>query len=335
MAELQMFLHRKDELLTFVQSFKAIPVEDHTEVVLESKLVDLERRWEKYEEAYTAFMVTPTNDADEKKEKQSAKESSIKCTESYHECHGSMLELLQTFTKRPTAPSLDSTHIGGSDGNRSLIGFTNTASGFSVAACETEDFHGSYEEWPAFRDLFFAIYINNPRLTAAQKLFHLRQKTKGKAGKIVKQFALCDENFQLAWDALRSRFENKRVIVDNQLKTLLSLPTATSETNEAISKVQTAITDCLAILGTQKVKTENWDPFLVYLCSSKLPEETLALWEQSLDSHKDLPTWRDMEDFLISRCEVLERVNSIKGSKPKSGSAAKNFSFSKQGSNSQ
>ena len=54
--------------------------------------------------------------------------------------------------------------------------------------------------------MFSAVYINHPYLSNAQKLYHLRYKTKGQAGVIVKQFALNDDNFNLAWEAFKSRY---------------------------------------------------------------------------------------------------------------------------------
>lgn len=33
--------------------------------------------------------------------------------------------------------------------------------------CDTEDFHGGYEEWPSFRDMFTAVY-RTPARTVTQ-----------------------------------------------------------------------------------------------------------------------------------------------------------------------
>ncbi|XP_012162960.1 uncharacterized protein LOC101454079 [Ceratitis capitata] len=105
-----------------------------------------------------------------------------------------------------------------------------------VPACDTETFNWGYEEWPAFRDMFTAIYINHPKLSHAQKLCHLRYKTEGKAGAIVEQHPLSDDNFELAWEALRAKYENKRILVDNQIKALLSLPNVQIENSEQIQR---------------------------------------------------------------------------------------------------
>ncbi|XP_061388208.1 uncharacterized protein LOC133323285, partial [Musca vetustissima] len=184
-----------------------------------------------------------------------------------------------------------------------------------VPPCDTKDFHGSYEEWPTFRDMFMAIYGNHPRLTPAQKLYHLKNKTKGEAGRIVDRFSLSDLNFSLAWDALKKRYENKRVLVDNQLRILFEIAPAKNENNADIKRIQLTISDCLAILKAHDISVGEWDPILIYLCSTKLPIETLTLWEQSLESHADLPKWSQMEEFLINRQQVLERISRIKTQK--------------------
>lgn len=97
-----------------------------------------------------------------------------------------------------------------------------------VPQCDTDVFKGGYEECPSFRDMFTAVYVNHPKLPCAQNLYHLRNKTKNNAGAIVKRYALCDENFDLAWNTLQSRYENKRVLVDNQIKILFNISTATT-----------------------------------------------------------------------------------------------------------
>jgi len=56
---------------------------------------------------------------------------------------------------------------------------TYISSGCRLPPCGTEVFTGDYLRWPTIRDLFTAIYINNPGLTPVEKLFHLNAKTSG------------------------------------------------------------------------------------------------------------------------------------------------------------
>ncbi|XP_067620476.1 uncharacterized protein [Eurosta solidaginis] len=194
---------------------------------------------------------------------------------------------------------------------------SNQPNYLKVPACDTEVFYGGYEDWPSFRDMFTAVYISHPKLSPAQKLYHLRQKTRGKAALLIKNYPLNDQSFELAWNALKHRYENRRILVDNQLKTLFNIQPVTSENGERIQYVQTTINNCLSTLQANGVSTANWDPMLVYLCSSKLPDETLALWEQSLNSRKELPLWSELDQFLTTRYEVVERLTTYRPNKPK------------------
>ena len=98
--------------------------------------------------------------------------------------------------------------------------FSSDLDGCRIPPCDTEVFHGDYLQWPTFRDLFSAIYGNNPRLTQVEKLFHLNAKTGGEAKKLVAKSRLTHSGFESAWNALTKRYENKRKIVNSQLKLL-------------------------------------------------------------------------------------------------------------------
>lgn len=96
--------------------------------------------------------------------------------------------------------------------------------------------------------MFTAVYINHPKLTPVTKLYHLRNKTIGEAGAIVKRYPLSHDNFDLAWEALKTRYENKRVLVDNQIRILFDIPSAKNEDSESIRRIQSSVNDSLATL---------------------------------------------------------------------------------------
>jgi len=57
---------------------------------------------------------------------------------------------------------------------------------------------------------------------------------------------------------------------------------------------------------------ENWDPILVYMCSTKLPKLTLSLWEQSIKKKAEIPTWLNLDSYLTERHRTLEAVDSFR-----------------------
>jgi len=75
----------------------------------------------------------------------------------------------------------------------------STSYGCRLPPIDTEVFSGGYLRWPTFRDLFTAIYVDNPSLTPVEKLFHLNSKTSGEAHSIVSRSPLTNDGFRSAW----------------------------------------------------------------------------------------------------------------------------------------
>lgn len=300
------FIFDSDDLVTFCSEFDNSSFEELTDSLLEVNLQDLNDRWGQTQKSYRALCSVKDEDVD-REFIESARGKFTACTRSFHKCKAKIMDLQKSLVVPHASLS--------GDGNQDFNSFDQSFDCIKVPPCDTELFYGGYEEWPAFRDMFTALYIERPRMSPVQKLYYLRLKVKGQAAGIVKKYKLCAENFELAWQALRSRYENRRILVDNQIKILLNLKQITSESSEALQDIQSNINDSLAALKSQNIPIDDWDPIIVYLCSTKLPHETLSLWEQSLKSHKDLPKWSEMNSFLSNRYEVVERLNSIQGVK--------------------
>ncbi|KAH8362659.1 hypothetical protein KR084_001847, partial [Drosophila pseudotakahashii] len=111
-----------------------------------------------------------------------------------------------------------------------------------------EIFSGDYVHWPTFRDIFSAIYVQNPRLSGVEKLFHLNSKTSGEAKSIVALSPLTNEGFESAWGNLQTRFENKRLLVNSQLKIPFNLPTVSQECGNSLKHLESTVQGCLTAL---------------------------------------------------------------------------------------
>lgn len=171
----------------------------------------------------------------------------------------------------------------------------------SVPPCDTEVFYGDYLTWLSFRDLFTAIYKNNKKLSPVEKLYHLFQKTSGEAREINKNVALTAEGFDIAWSNLKNQYENKRILINSQLRTLFNLAQCTQETSSGLKRLQRDIANCISILELQGIDIGSWDPIFVFQCSQKLPKLTLSLWEQPIQKKTELPKWENLNNFLTER----------------------------------
>ncbi|XP_070144631.1 uncharacterized protein [Drosophila kikkawai] len=127
------------------------------------------------------------------------------------------------------------------------------STGCRLPPVDTEVFTGDYLRWPTFRDLFTAIYINNSRLTPVERLFHLLSKTSGDAHAIVSKAPLTNEGFISAWRSLSDRSENKRLLVNSQLKILFNIQAVPQESGVALKELQGTIQSCLTALQMSSI----------------------------------------------------------------------------------
>ncbi|XP_049316416.1 uncharacterized protein LOC105234143 isoform X7 [Bactrocera dorsalis] len=319
------FITESDSFIRYCTRFQASPITDITESVLNIKLESVNNLWGRLLAAYDT--VLDTDDAElPENAKASATAKCDNCRDQYELTKGMITEQISLVRpSRATTPPPRVVTTPKEDLDKGMY--------LKVPACDTEVFNGCYDQWPSFRDMFTAVYINHPKLSQAQKLYHLRYKTKGEAGSIVKRFALNDENFKLAWEALVERYENERVMIENPIKTLLHLPKIQQETSQEFQNLYSTVTNCISVLKTQNISTESWDPIIVTIYAETLPDAALLRCEQSLVERKKMPTWQQMKTFLTAQYEIAERIDKkIINLKSHQNDSSKNL-FKPQASN--
>lgn len=99
---------------------------------------------------------------------------------------------------------------------------------------ELPTFNGKYEEWHAFFDLFNSLIHSNRDISDTQKFHYLRSSLKGDAAEIVSSLEICGTNYADAWMRLKERYDNKRLIVQNHIKTIFDLSAIKRENGAVI-----------------------------------------------------------------------------------------------------
>ncbi|XP_075147420.1 uncharacterized protein LOC142221551 [Haematobia irritans] len=320
MNPLHRFIRANDKLVQFEEQMTDTLIATSTTFALEVHREELKAMWGTIKGLYekcTEALLTREDDDKKEKEKgdknQGGEESTDSETDSdlnmvnsrYYNSYEAYVRIVSKISAsiqmRSQAPNCNSQS-------------SSSNSSFHLPPCDTESFKGDYHSWPTFRDMFSAVYIQNANLSNVQKLFHLRKKTEGEAHEIVKSCPLTNSGFDIAWQNLKERFENKRMLVHSQLKILFNLPAVCSESSEDIKNLRRDINSCISCLRLYDIEISNWDPIFVYICSTKLPRVTLSLWEQSVEDKKDISKWSDLNAFLSSRYQTLETVSEVKGS---------------------
>ncbi|XP_036336127.1 uncharacterized protein LOC118746379 [Rhagoletis pomonella] len=290
------FIRLADAVTEFEADYNDTAQTDHTKYTLAIQQEELKTLWKKAKAAYEELVNSDTLDA---KAVSAVKPKYKSSYAVYLRCMSNMADLHAKLVKS----------------EKDIEGTSVQEHNIHLPPCDTEVFKGDYLSWPTFRDMFTAIYILNKRLTPVEKLFHLNQKTLGEAKDIVRKCPLTNEGFATAWKNLTDRYENKRILVNSQLQILFNLKAIENECGVSIKKLQRDINNCISSLKSHKIDISNWDAIFTYLCSTKLPESTLALWEQTIEDKTEISKWEDMDKFLSNRFQTLETVSGITGTK--------------------
>ncbi|XP_075162761.1 uncharacterized protein LOC142235393 [Haematobia irritans] len=288
--------------LDFENEYNAMSNASHTMFTVELRKEEFKSLWNKVKTSYEKFSID--SDFSEEQEKE-ASDLFKQCREAYITCAAAMGELSQTFLNSSV---LTSTAHSVNQTPHQVEDIRTNDHRLRLPPCTTEIFKGDYLSWPSFRDMFTAVYIDCRSITAVERLFYLRQNTQGEALEIVKKSPLTHEGFEMAWNNLKDRYENKRILVNTQLKILFNLTPVRSETAHDIKKLQRDINNCMTSLNLYGIDIDSWDPIFVFLCSSRLPVTTLSLWEQTVREKTEVSRWADLDNFLTARFQSLETV---------------------------
>lgn len=192
------------------------------------------------------------------------------------------------------------------------IPIVNPQGSIKLPPLNLPEFHGNYESWFNFVDTFEALVNNNSGLANVQKFYYLQRCLKGEAEQVIKALEVTDANYDIAWDLLRQRFENKRLIVDKHLQAIISLPTLKQESHVALRNFIDTIQKSLRSLQSLGQAVDTWDTILIFICSQKIDFESKKEWENKL-TNNCFPTIKEFLDFLTKRVQVLEKIDPNMG----------------------
>lgn len=171
-------------------------------------------------------------------------------------------------------------------------------------------FSGCYREWMHFKDLFTSLIDDNQELSDIEKHHYLRTSLTGEADQLLRHFDITAANYRKAFDTLKQRYSNKRIIVNNLLNRFLNQKKITVESSSSLKELLDASRECLNSLQNLEINTKDWDPIVVHVMVSKLDPETHKCWEQSLGASTTLPTLEELTNYIEGRFRALEMVQN-------------------------
>lgn len=131
------------------------------------------------------------------------------------------------------------------------------------------------------------------------------------ASQVIKSIEVSADIYQNAWQLLEERFENKKILIHNHIRSIFEYPSIKRESHTNLRNLFGNITKNLRSLKTLGETTDSWDRLIIYIMAEKFDDVTRREWE----NHKyesNLPNMKEMNDFLKEKCEILEKLELTK-----------------------
>lgn len=170
---------------------------------------------------------------------------------------------------------------------------------------ELISFNGAFDKWLEFHDSFKSMVHNNIKLADIQKLLYLRSCLKDEAASVINSLETSAENYSVAWELLKTRFDNRRVIIQNHLKAFVELPNMVKESTSELRKLLDQIQTHLRALKALGESVEHWDTIVIYSITLKIDRISHKEWEKSLTG-TTIPKLDTFIAFLENRSHILQ-----------------------------
>ncbi|XP_072403248.1 uncharacterized protein [Diabrotica undecimpunctata] len=171
-----------------------------------------------------------------------------------------------------------------------------------------QTFEGNFEDWNSFFQLFCTLVIDNSQLNDLQRFIYLKSFLRREPLELIKNIEVVNDNFQIALDTLKERYDNKPRIVSLLIKRLLKVSSLAKCTSQTLRNFITQAKQNIMALNNLEVPTQYWDLILIEIFLEKLDYNTHKAFEYEVGT-KSLPTLKQFFEFLENRCNILEKLN--------------------------
>lgn len=182
---------------------------------------------------------------------------------------------------------------------------------------ELEKFNGVYTRYPAFKHQFDAAIDSNNSLSQCQKLQYLKSFLTEEPLNLIRHLDLTNQNYQVAIELLESKYYKYRKIVFDLIDKLLNLKNITSPNSRFYQSLTSTVRQTIAQLKNLSINTDQWNPILVRLVSSKLDAKVHQDWLLTLENHDEIPSLDTLLIFIERQADSYLDSHSFNATKQK------------------
>ncbi|XP_018405357.1 PREDICTED: uncharacterized protein LOC108781749, partial [Cyphomyrmex costatus] len=305
----------KAKLTTFGNFLSLLVIEPEKQLELSSRLEKAEKLWNEFE-----LLQNKIEDLDDS---EAQTHQRINFEDSYHELISRARQI--KLKERPTSPQLATGMPQAVIPQPAVVIEPAIAQTRTILpTIDLPKFDGNYERWVPFRDLFESLIATSLALSAVQKLYYLRSALTGEAAKVITSLEITNDNYVIAWELLKNRYENKRLIVQHLIQTLLDLPSINKESYAGLRQLVDNVSQHVQTLSKLEQPVGSWSTLLIHIILPKVDRGSRREWELKRSKMEEFPTLTEFIDFLINRSTFLEALSHANRNVQPSGDTCNN-----------
>ncbi|XP_018400071.1 PREDICTED: uncharacterized protein LOC108777631 [Cyphomyrmex costatus] len=109
-------------------------------------------------------------------------------------------------------------------------------------------------------------------------------RRQGSAAKAIEAIEISEQNYEIAWNLLRDRFDNDKTLRRRHIQCLFEMPRVEKESAIAIQNLIDYTQKHLRILKSLQLPTDAWDELILFMMEDKLDKVTRRHWEESIEA---------------------------------------------------
>jgi len=147
-----------------------------------------------------------------------------------------------------------------------------------------------------------------PGIPDIERFYHLRSCVHGSTADVIRGILISGATFAVAWAALVSRYDKRRLVAESFVDKLLQVPVSSVDSLSDLNKFMSVFGEGISVLTALQVPG---DFILFSLASRCLSSSCRTLFET--ETICDFPTVDDLFTFIKNRIAILERVQGVAG----------------------
>ncbi|XP_071651732.1 uncharacterized protein [Temnothorax longispinosus] len=177
-------------------------------------------------------------------------------------------------------------------------------------------FSGKYEDWPAFRDLFYSMVDRDSSLEDVERLHYLKTCLTDEASILIRNLPTTGENYSRAWVMLTEHYANTRLLVRACFTSFSSLPKMKNKSVGDLRKIFLGMLNTMGSLESIRRPITDCSDLFVHLVVELLDARSRRDWETLVNGTADPPSLDTLKSFLECRVRTLEALYPDRGELP-------------------